>query len=172
MRWWLGEVAWVTGAAPTMVPDRVDPETGERWTATADDLAYFTLEMASGAIAQVFLSGVAATSGGNDTAIYGSKGTLTLSNGDERLWFAKAGAGRSRRSPSRTPTPPCPASARGSGTSASSARCASCAAPSPKGRPLREGASFHDGLANQRVLDAVRLSGAERRSVRPDDVDA
>ena len=39
LRWWLGEVAWVTGAAPTVVPDRLDKATGEAWTATADDLA-------------------------------------------------------------------------------------------------------------------------------------
>jgi predicted dehydrogenase len=36
LRWWLGEVAWVSGAAPVMVPDRFDPTTGESWTATAD----------------------------------------------------------------------------------------------------------------------------------------
>jgi predicted dehydrogenase len=27
LRWWLGEVAWVTGAAPTVVPDRLDKAT-------------------------------------------------------------------------------------------------------------------------------------------------
>ena len=48
LRWWLGEVAWVTGAAPVMVPGRRDKTTGEAWTATADDVAYFTLEMAGG----------------------------------------------------------------------------------------------------------------------------
>ena len=43
-----------------MVPDRIDKATGEHWTATADDVAYFTAEMANGAVAQVFMSGVAA----------------------------------------------------------------------------------------------------------------
>jgi predicted dehydrogenase len=32
-------------------------------------------------------------------------------------------------------------------------------------RPLREGATFLDGLKNQRVIDAVKLSEAERRWV-------
>ena len=41
----------MSGAAPVMVPDRLDPGTGERWTATADDVAFFTAEMASGAVA-------------------------------------------------------------------------------------------------------------------------
>ncbi|MBT8488410.1 MAG: Gfo/Idh/MocA family oxidoreductase, partial [Gemmatimonadetes bacterium] len=53
LRWWLGEVAWVTGAAQTMVPDRRDRGTGEPWTASADDMAHFTVEMQSGAVAQV-----------------------------------------------------------------------------------------------------------------------
>ena len=91
LRWWLGEVAWVTGAAPVVIPDRVDKTTGEAWTATADDVAWFTLEMAKGAIAQVFMSGVAAHNMGNLTQVFGSKGTITLSNDDEKLWFAPAG---------------------------------------------------------------------------------
>ena len=36
-----------------------------------------------------------------------------------------------------------------------------------EGRPLARGATFVDGLANQKVLDAVRLSGTERRWVQP-----
>ena len=91
LRWWLGEVKWVSGAAPVMVPDRLDPGTGERWTATADDMAFFTAEMVSGAVAQVFMSGVAAHDMGNATQIFGSRGTISLSNDDERLLFAPEG---------------------------------------------------------------------------------
>jgi predicted dehydrogenase len=36
-----------------------------------------------------------------------------------------------------------------------------------EGRPLARGATFADGVANQKVLDAVRLSGTERRWVQP-----
>ncbi len=61
LRWWLGPVRSVVGQALTVIPDRIDKKTGEAWTATADDLSYFTLEMTSGALAQVFMSGVAAT---------------------------------------------------------------------------------------------------------------
>jgi predicted dehydrogenase len=35
-----------------------------------------------------------------------------------------------------------------------------------EGRPLREGATFLDGLRNQRVLDAIRFSEKERRWIR------
>jgi hypothetical protein len=37
---------------------------------------------------------------------------------------------------------------------------------------LTQAATFADGLATQRVLDAVRLSGTERRWVRPADIAA
>ena len=46
-----------------------------------------------------------------------------------------------------------------------------CAAITEGRKPAR-GATFADGLANQIVLDAVRISGAERRWVRPEEVHA
>ena len=39
-----------------------------------------------------------------------------------------------------------------------------------EGRELQHGATFADGLANQQVLDAVKISGAERRWVKPEDM--
>ena len=74
-----------------MVPDRVGRDSGEPWKATADDVSYFTAQMESGAVAQVFMSGVASHDMGNETRIFGSEGTLTLHNRDERLFFARAG---------------------------------------------------------------------------------
>jgi predicted dehydrogenase len=118
LRWWLGEVALVTGAAPVMVPARVDKTTGEAWTATADDVSYFTLNMEGGALAQVFMSGVAAHNIGNLTQVFGSKGTITLDNGTRSS--GSPGRGRaSRRLPRTTRTPASPASTRASGTSRS-----------------------------------------------------
>jgi predicted dehydrogenase len=108
LRWWLGEVALVTGAAPVMVPGRVDKATGEAWTATADDVAYFTLNMESGALAQVFMSGVAAHNIGNLTQVFGSKGTITLDNRREALVRqGRAGVrGDHRGRPERAPARP------------------------------------------------------------------
>jgi predicted dehydrogenase len=171
LRWWLGEVAWVSGAAPVMVPDRMDPETGEPWTATADDVAYFTLEMASGAVARVFMSGVAAHSMGNATRIFGSRGTVTLSNDDEKLLFARAGEDFQ----DFTVADP---NAELAGVNAGIWNVSVVALMQELGSAIREGrqpsrgATFLDGLANQRVLDAVRTSGAERRWVRPPEVHA
>jgi predicted dehydrogenase len=171
LRWWLGEVAWVTGAARVMVPHRVDKATGETWTATADDVAYFTAEMAGGAVAQVFMSGVAAHNMNNVTQIFGSKGTIRLHNEDERLWLAPSGG-----TFEDITEPDANASLPGVGPGIWNVSVVAlmqelCAAIR-EARPLRRGATFADGVANQRVLDAVRLSGTERRWVRPEAIDA
>lgn len=169
LRWWLGEVAWVTGAAPVMVPDRIGSDTGEPWTATADDVAFFTLEMASGAVAHVFMSGVAAHNMGNVTQVFGSKGTLILSNDDEQLLFAPKGEDFQNVT---VADPNAELSGVGAGiwnVSVVSLMRELCAAIR-EGRPPARGSTFLDGLRNQLVLDAVRTSGTERRWVRPEDL--
>ena len=166
LRWWLGEVAWVTGAAPTLVPDRLDKATDAPWTATADDLAWMGLEMASGALAQVFMSGVAAHNIGNLTQVFGSKGTITLDNADEKLWFAKAGQGFEEITEA-DPNAALPGLNAGIWNVSVVAVLLEIAAAIAEGRPLARGATFRDGLANQKVLDAVCRSGTERRWVQP-----
>jgi predicted dehydrogenase len=171
LRWWLGEVAWVTGAAPVMVPDRVDPASGEAWTATADDVAYFTAEMASGAVTQVFMSGVAAHNMGNLTRIFGSEGTLLLNNDDERLLFAPAGEEFQDITVVDRHAALDGVNAGIWNVSVVSLMQELCGAIRER-RALSRGATFADGLANQQVLDAVRVSQAERRWVRPEEIDA
>ncbi len=170
LRWWLGEVAWVSGAAPVMVPDRTDKSTGNAWTATADDVAFFTLEMASGAVVQVFMSGVAAHGMGNATRIFGSRGTITLSNDDEKLCFARAGEDFEDITVP-DPNADLPGVNKGIWNVSVVALLQEFTAAIREGRTPR-GATFVDGLANQMVLDAVKVSGAERRSVRPEEVHA
>lgn len=170
LRWWLGEVAWVSGAAPVMVPDRVDPRTGQSWTATADDVAFFTAQMASGTVAQVLMSGVAAHTMGNVTRIFGSRGTITLSNNDERLLFAPAG-GDFQDITVPDPNAELPGVNTGIWNVSVVALMRELASAIRERRKPARGATFFDGLANQRVLDAVRISGAERRWVRPEKVD-
>jgi len=166
LRWWLGEVAWVIGAAPTIIPDRTDKTTGAAWTATADDLAWMSLEMETGAIAQVFMSGVAAHNIGNLTQVFGSKGTITLDNADEKLWFAKAGQGFDEITVA-DPNATLPGLNPGIWNVSVVAVMRELASAISEGRALQRGATFADGLANQKVLDAVRVSGAERRWVKP-----
>ncbi|MDG4889758.1 Gfo/Idh/MocA family oxidoreductase [Mesorhizobium sp. WSM4887] len=162
VRWWLGEVASVSGEALTMVPDRKDKHTGEPWKGTADDVANFTLAMKSGARANVFISAVAAHAMGNHTQIFGSKGTITLSDGDEKLWFAKAGAPLQAVS---IDDPNAGLSGINDGIWNVSVVAAlrELTAAIREARPLARGATFVDGLRNQLVLDAVKTSGQERR---------
>ncbi len=164
LRWWLGEPAAVMGQALTIVPDRVDRETGEAWTATADDLSHLTLEMASGAVAQVFMSGVAANNIGNDTAIYGSKGTITLSNADEVLRFARAGQGFEEVAVD-DPLAGVEGLEAGIWNRSVYPALRELTSAIAEGRELARGATFVDGLRNQLVLDAVQASTRSRRWV-------
>jgi predicted dehydrogenase len=162
LRWWLGEPAAVIGQALTMVPDRVCKNTGEAWTATSDDLSHMTLEMQSGALAQVFMSGVAAANMGNETQIFGSKGTITLSNSDEKLYFAK-GTESFKDISVEDPNASLDGLNKGiwnvSVLGALKELCGAIA----EGRELQRGASFVDGLRNQMVVDAVFASTTSRR---------
>ena len=162
LRWWLGEPKSVIGQALTVIPDRVCKDTGEAWTATADDLSHFTLEMASGALAQVFMSGVAAANMGNETLIFGSKGTIRLSNGNEKLFLAKVGEDFKDIS---VEDPHASLGDLNAGIWNVSVLAAlqELTAAITEGRRLRRGASFVDGLRNQMVLDAVFASTVSRK---------
>lgn len=161
LRWWLGEPASVIGEALTIVPARIDKDTGVAWTATADDLSYFTMRMQTGALANVFMSGVAATNMGNETQIFGSKGTLILSNSDERLYFARDKNGF------QDITVPDPNAERtglnkGIWNVSVLAALTELTAAITENRALKQGATFVDGLRNQAVLDAVQAATKSR----------
>jgi predicted dehydrogenase len=161
LRWWLGEITAVSGSVKTMVPNRFDKSTGEPWTATADDFVEFTAEFASGALASVLISTIAHHRPVNETTFFGSKGTLSLSNDTEKLTFGQAGKPMEEIEVSN---PYDGLEGLGAGIwnqSVAGAVQELCAAIREK-RPLREGATFFDGLQNQRVLDAVKESEARR----------
>ena len=162
LRWWLGEPASVIGQALTVVPNRLCKNTGEPWTATSDDLSHFTLEMQSGALAQVFMSGVAAANMGNETQVFGSKGTITLSNSDERLYFAKAGESFNDISV-EDPNAKLEGLNKGIWNVSVLAALQELTAAIIEERGLKRGASFVDGLRNQMVLDAVIASTVSRK---------
>lgn len=162
LRWWLGEPASVIGQALTVVPDRVCKHTGEPWIATSDDLSHMTLEMQSGALAQVFMSGVAATNMGNETQVFGSKGTITLSNSDEKLYFAKGGESFKDISVD-DPNASLEGLNKGIWNVSVTAALQELCAAITEDRSLKRGASFVDGLRNQMVVDAVFASTASRK---------
>jgi len=161
LRWWLGEPSSVVGQALTILPDRLDKVSGAPWTATADDLSHLTLQFPTGALAQVFMSGVAANNMGNETQIFGSKGTLTLSNSDEKLYFAKAGQGFDDIS---VPDPNAQLENLNKGIWNVSvlAALSELVAAIKEERALTQGATFVDGVRNQTVLDAVLVSTQDR----------
>jgi predicted dehydrogenase len=163
LRWWLGEPTAVFGQALTIVPDRIDRASGEAWTATADDLSHFTMEMQSGALAQVFMSSVAANDVGNVTQIFGSKGALTLSNSDETLYFAKAGEKGFTDISVDNPNSRRDKLSKGIWNVSVLAALQELVTAIVEKRELSRGATFVDGLRNQMVLDAVLASTQQRR---------
>jgi len=162
LRWWMGEPTSVIGQALTVVPDRMCKNTGEPWTATSDDLSHFTLEMQSGALAQVFMSGVAVANMGNETQVFGTKGTITLSNSDEKLYFAKAGESFNDISV-EDPHAKLPGLNKGIWNVSVLAAMQEMVGAISEDRALQQGATFVDGLRNQMVLDAVFASTSSRK---------
>jgi predicted dehydrogenase len=161
LRWWLGEIIAVSGSVKTVVPNRIDRATGQPWTATADDFVQFSAEFASGALATVLISTIAHHGAVSETTIFGSHGTLSLSNDTEKLFLGEAGQPLMEID---VPNPYEGLKGIGKGIwnqSVVGALQEFCAAIR-EARPLREGATFLDGLRNQRVLDAVRQSEASR----------
>ncbi len=162
IRFWLGDVASVSGEVATLVPDRIDAASGDAWTATADDFNRFTLEMASGSLATVLISGAARHGLSNHSHIFGSEGTILLADSDERLMLARAGGGF-EEIPVADPNAELEGVGSGIWNVSVVGLMQELAGAIGEGRPLREGATFEDGLKCQRVMDAVRRSSEERR---------
>jgi predicted dehydrogenase len=161
LRWWFGEIQAVCGQVKTLVPERTDRGSGRPWQATADDYAAFLAELSGGACASVLISAVARHGVANETHIFGSEGTLSLSNDTERLLFGRTGEPLAEVEVENPYSGLAGVQAGIWNQSVVGALRELCAAIQ-ESRPLREGATFVDGLRNQMVLDAIRLSEQER----------
>jgi predicted dehydrogenase len=164
LRWWLGEIGSLSGQIAVMVPNRVDKTTGEAWVATADDQVSFTAEMQSGALASVFLSGVARHSLSNSVHIFGSEGTIKLVDSEEKVWLARTGEDFQDLS-QPDPNAGLPGIGAGIWNVSFVALMQHAIASIRANAQPTEGATFHDGWRNQVAMDAVRASWAERRWV-------
>ena len=162
LRWWLGDVVSVMGQVRTMVPERIGKHTGEAWTATADDVSWFSLEMKNGALANVFMSGVAGHNMGNHTQIFGTDGTILLSNDNEVLRIAKRGEDFEELTV-EDPHADLPGVNKGIWNVSVVALMKELVSAIQENRPLKAGATFEDGLKCQQAMDAVRTSSKERR---------
>lgn len=167
LRFWLGDLGAIVGQVATMVPDRVDKNTGEPWTATADDQVSFTAEMQNGAIASVFMSGAARHNMGNHVQIFGSEGTILLSNDDEKLLVARAGEEFQDMSET-DPNAVLPGIGKGIWNVSFVGLIQEATAAIRENRQPHEGATFVDGLKCQQAMDAVKQSWAERRWITLD----
>jgi predicted dehydrogenase len=162
LRFWLGDIGAISGQLATMVPNRTGKQTGEPWTATADDQVSFTAEMQNGAVVSVFLSGAARHSIGNHVEIFGSEGTIMLADKDEKLLVARAGEDFQDVS-EIDPNAERPGVGKGIWNVSFVGLIQEATAAIREKRAPREGATFADGLKCQQAMDAVRQSWAERR---------
>jgi predicted dehydrogenase len=159
LRHWLGEIVAVQGTVETFVRERPRPDGGGLQAVTADDFTAFSLRFASGAVATVLLSAVAPRAVGPRLEVWGDAGALWL-DGAERLWGVRAGGEPEELSaPETTAAPPGLEYAPLWGLSF--VRLVEhLASAALDGAPAAPAATFRDGLAVQRVLDAVRASAA------------
>lgn len=164
LQWWLGGVRRVSGQLHTFVPARKHPHSDQFGTVTSDDQCSFTAELESGALASVFITSVVRHPQGTRTEIHGDAGSLVLDAGD-RLWGRRAGEREATELTVTDPNRDLPGvepdvwSVSFVGLARYLVSCIRTGS-----RP-EQGASFHDGLRCQAVMDAVRQSWAERRWV-------
>jgi predicted dehydrogenase len=158
-RFWTGkDILEVAGRTATFVPERYD-EQGVKRPVTADDYASFVLGLGGGTIVTVTLSTVASHGPGHFVQVTGSGGTLVLT-GETRLEIGRAGTALEDASVADDlweKTSPNNMWAR------SFVRLMRDLAAELEGRPAAgDPATFRDGLAVQRVMDAVRAGRGVR----------
>ena len=162
LRWWFGEVEAIVAVVETMIRDRVDEATGEPWTATADDFVQMTMRQERSRHSDVLMSGVARHNMDNVTQIFGSEGTIVLTNEDERLLIGAPGGAFEDISVA-DPNAQLEGVGKGIWNVSFVALMQELCAAVREGRPVQDGATFEDGLRNQAVLDAAKRSHVERR---------
>jgi predicted dehydrogenase len=164
LRWWVGEILAVQGRLSTLVPQRRLPDGSGMHAVETDDACTFLVEFAGGGEGTVFLSTVAYHPQGYRAEAFGDDGTLIL-DAQERLWGAKRGEDSLAEL-----TVPDPAVDLEGIEKSLWARSFVHLTDHVLGaiaagvRPT-QAATFEDGLACQRVMDAIRLSWQERRWV-------
>jgi len=161
LRYFLGDVAAISGTTETYVKERPDPAASGRRAVTSDDFTSFSLRFASGAVGIVVNSAVGAHGVGPRTEIWGEEGTLILDQ-EERLWGARRGESlREITEPETLEAPP--------GMNYSSLwglsfirLAAHVVNAILEEAPVAPTATFADGLQVQRVLDTVRATAGRQ----------
>jgi len=157
--WTEMDVIDVHGGVSTLVAERVD-EQHVRRPVTADDFASFVLRLGGGAVVTVTLSAVATHGPGHFAQITGSEGTLVIT-GETKLEIGRRSAELEDIS---VPDDLWERTSPNNMWARSFVRLMRDLVGVPEGRPATgEPATFHHGLAVQRVMDAVRARGGGAR---------
>ncbi|MGH7568825.1 MAG: Gfo/Idh/MocA family protein [Gemmatimonadales bacterium] len=152
-RFWTGsEVVHVAGGVETCIRHRRD-DTGAPRPVTADEFASCVLRMGSGAVATLTLTAVAHHGPGHLAQVTGSEGTLVLT-GERQLEIGKPGGALEDITP---PDDLWERTTPNNMWARSFVRLMRDLVRVAGGEaPTSAPATFHDGLAVQRVLDTVR----------------
>jgi predicted dehydrogenase len=158
-RFWTGsEVVEVSGRVATFVAERYDAERVRR-PVTADDFASFVMRLASGALATITLTTVASHGPGHFAQVSGTEGTLVLA-GETKLGIGRPGASLEDIS---VPDELWEQTVPNNMWARSFVRLMRDLVGVLEGKPASgEPATFYDGLAVQRVMDAVRAGRGVR----------
>ena len=162
IRWWCGEVKSVFGQALTIVKNRIDKNSDKKWEATADDLSYFSLELKNGALANVFMSGVASHVMGNKTQIFGTDGTVILEDKNEEIYFAKKGE-EFKKFYFEDSNSLLEGVNKGIWNISVISLLKELTDAIKENRQINHGSTFEDGLKNQIIVDSVILSTKQRK---------
>jgi len=169
-RWLVGRVDALTAQLQIGHHWRHNPATGTPQPVTADDHAQLLLHFANLAQGSLTVSGIIPGGYGMNTTIIGTEGALRLDNRDQ-LWGAQSDdLHQGKWQPIATDFPAGEiADLQGASpfTIGSYYLAKRLAEALPAGETLlQEPASFYDGLAVQRALDAARLSHVEQRWIQ------
>ncbi len=156
LRWWLGDVEKAYGEVHTFISSRTDSE-GKVRPVDSDDYFAFSMHFASGARAQLTMSGVAGYASPRRLEIHGTEGALVLDS-EERLWGYK-NSGDEPEELTVAETIPSLVGMEEDFYSPSLVRLAKdmVRAITEDGKPTWA-ADFDDGIHIQRVIDQVRAS--------------
>lgn len=162
LRWWFGEAVSVSGVTNTAYPRRLDASTGNMRDVTADEFCQFQIGFKTGVVASVSLSSVAIGWRTSSIQIYGEKGALFLDGEEKLTMIRKTSATHDITEKDPLLTVPW---VSGSIWRASFAHMVNSIISSIQEGQEYRGASFIDGLMNQRIIDAVRLSSDTGRRI-------
>lgn len=164
-RWLVGRIESVTAQLQIGQLFRTDPVSGGTLPVTADEHAQLLLRFANGAQGAITVSGLTPGGYGMQILVVGTDGALRLDNQDQ-LWGMRGGAypgGAWEPIRPRHPSANLDDMPNTGAFAVGTLYLAQTLAMSlPMGETmLAEAASFYDGLAVQRALDAVRQAHAQ-----------